>query len=158
MSRSNILVTQGIVGICTNQLAAGSTMVYSTPLAVVNIRHGRVSIGTTDEETIVDLLEGEVTVRSGARNQGGQTLRPGERAVIHASTAGQPPTLTIVPTPREFLPPLDERTNVACNARKTVFFDANDAADQVITPNPAVPEKLPTNITVSPDRLPGSTP
>lgn len=150
-SHSNVLVSRGIVGICTNQLATGTTMVYSTSLALVNIRRGRLSIETAPDETIIDLLEGDVTVRNGSQDKTGQILRPGERAVIHA---GQPSTLTILPTPKEFQQPLDDRTNVACNAKKTVFFDANDAADQEITPNPSVPAKLPSNITVSPDRLP----
>lgn len=153
-SHSNVLVTRGIVGVCTNQLATGTTMVYSTPQAVVNIRHGRLSIETSLNETIVDLLEGDITVRTGPKDTDGKILRPGDRAIIHASSAGQPATISIVPTPAEFSKSLDERTNVACNAKKTVFFDANDATDQEITPNPAVPVKLPTNITVSPDRLP----
>ena len=152
-SQSNVVLSQGTIGICTNQLAVGTTMVYSTSSAVVIIRRGRVSIESTSDGTIVDLLEGDITVRNGAQDQVGQVLRPGDRAVVRAATAGQPATLTIVPTPKDAMAPLDERSNVACNAKKTVFFDANDAANQEITANPAVPAKLPANITVSPDRL-----
>jgi len=155
-SQSKVTLTQGTVVVCTNQLAAGSTMVYTTPLATVTIRRGRVSIETTTEETIVDLLEGDASVRGTSQDQAGQPLRPGERAVIRVSASGQT-TLSILPTPAEMLPALDERAAVACNAKKTVFFDANDQADQEITPNPAVPAKLPANITVSPDRLTGGT-
>ena len=156
VSHSHVVVNRGIVGICTNQLAAGTTMLYTTPLAAVEIRRGRLSIETTDAETIVDLLEGDITVHNGAQDKAGQILRPGDRAIIRAGANGQPSTITIVETPKEFAQPLDERTNVACNAKKTVFFDANDAADQEVTANPAVPAQLPTNITVSPDRLPGT--
>ena len=155
-SQSTVLVTKGTVGICTNQLAPGSTMVYTTPLAIVNIRRGRLSIETSPTQTIVDLLEGDITVRADG-NQEGQILHPGDRAIVQAGAPGQPSTVTIVPTPKEFAQPLDERTNVACNAKKTVFFDVNDAADQQqITANPTVPAQLPTNLTVSPDRLSGT--
>lgn len=156
VSHSNVVVNRGIVGICTNQLAAGTTMLYTTPLASVEIRRGRLSIETTNTESIIDLLEGDVTVHNGSQDKAGQILRPGERAIIRAASGGQPASITIVETPKEFAQPLDERTNVACNAKKTVFFDANDAADQQVTANPAVPARLPTNITVSPDRLPGT--
>jgi hypothetical protein len=156
VSHSNVLVTQGAIGICTNQLATGTTMVYSTSLAEVRIRHGQLSIETSPDETIVDLLEGDVTVSPATRSKEGQILRPGERAVIHAGKDGQPSTITITQTPKESVQALDDRTTVACNAKKTVFFDANDANDQEITPNPAVPANLPNNITVSPDRLPGT--
>ena len=156
-SQSNIVVNEGSIGICTNQLAPGSTMVYTTPVAVIDIRKGRVSIETTATESIVDLLEGDISVRPLGGNGAGQVLRAGDRAIISASTTGVPPIVRIVPSPSESRQLLDDRTNVACNAKKTVFFDANDLAEQEITPNPTVPAKLPTNITVSPDRLPDST-
>ncbi len=156
VSHSDVRVTQGAIGICTNQLAAGTTMVYSTSLAEVRIRHGRLSIDTSTDETIVDLLEGDVTVSIGALPKQAQVLQPGDRAIIHAAKDGQPVSMTISQTPKESLQALDERTTIACNAKKTVFFDANDAADQEITPNPTVPAQLPKNITVSPDRLPGT--
>ncbi len=156
VSHSNVVVNRGIVGICTNQLATGTTMLYTTPLARVEIRRGRLSIETTDKESIIDLLEGDITVHNGASDKVGQVLRPGDRVIIRAAADGQPATLTLIETPKEFAQPLDERTNVACNAKKTVFFDANDAADQEISANPAVPARLPTNVTVSPDRLPGT--
>jgi hypothetical protein len=156
VSHSDVHLTQGAIGICTNQLATGTTMVYSTPLAEVRIRHGRLSIDASSDETVVDLLEGDVTVSIVAQTKQAQVLRPGDRAIIRAAKDGQPATITITQTPKDSIPVLDERTAVACNAKKTVFFDANDAADQEITPNPAVPAQLPNNITVSPDRLPGT--
>lgn len=155
-SQSNVVLSQGTVGICTNQLTPGTSMVYTTPLAEVTIRRGRVSIATTPDGTVIDLLEGDITVRNGPQDAVGQILRPGDRAIIRIATSGQPPTLTIVPTPQDAMPPLDERTTIACNAKKTVFFDVNDAPEQTLSANPVVPVKLPVNITVSPDRLPSS--
>jgi hypothetical protein len=164
-------------------------MNYSTPQATVNIRNGKVSIETGATITIIDLLAGDITVRSGGKDLGGQVLRAGERATIRSGPTGQPPTITIAPTPSELLQALDDRVSVACNARKTVTFNAierkaeqgldgvpaktaasgstpasgtsdNDSAagaDQEIVAKPTVPEKLPANITVSADRLPGGT-
>lgn len=123
ISQSDVFVSRGAVGICTSTLMSGSSMNYSTPQAAVNIRGGKVSIETTANETIVDLLEGDVTVRAGDKDIGGQILRPGERAIIHTSSSGQPPRISIAPIPREILPTLDERTSVACNAKKTVTFE-----------------------------------
>jgi hypothetical protein len=161
VSQSNVHVAHGEVAICTNQLISGSTMTYTTPESAVNIRNGKVSIETKDDATIVDLLEGDVTVRSGGKDVGGQVLRPGERAVIRPGAAGQQPTITIGPIPPDALPALDEHVSIACNAKKTVSFEVIDRAtaggDQEIVPKPTVPDALPSNITVSVDRLPGTT-
>jgi hypothetical protein len=160
ISQSNVHVTHGEVAICTSRLVSGSTMNYTTPEAAVNIRNGKVSIGTKDDVTTVDLLEGDVTVRSGGKDFGGQVLRPGERAVIQPGAPGQPPVITITPIPADALPQLDEHVSIACNAKKTVSFEVIDrtaGGDQAIVPKPTVPGALPDNITVSVDRLPGTT-
>ncbi len=164
VSQSNVYVPRGSVGICTNQLVSGSTMTYTTPLALVNIRNGKLFIQTKAGETIVDLLEGDVTVHGGDQDPTGQVLRPGERAIIQAGLTGEAPSLTIGEIPKNELESIDERVTIACNAKKTVTFEANDSkgqdgssADQEIVPKPTVPNQLPANITVSVDRLPDST-
>lgn len=184
ISQSSINLPYGAVGICTSRLISGSSMLYTTPHASVNIRDGKVVIESTPEGTIVDLLEGDVTVRSGDKDVGGQILRPGERAIIPPSASGQPPTITIQPIPREAMPVDDRRVEMACNARKSVTFDiiarraaegldrpddeqagGGDAGDeaagaqgdnQEIIANPTVPSNPPNQIVVSPDRLPGT--
>lgn len=195
VSQSNVHVARGAVGVCTSQLVSGSSMLYSTPQAQVNIRGGKVSIETTADETIIDLLDGDITVRGGSRDVGGQILRPGERAVIRAAPAGLPPSITISQIPPEAIQASDERVNVACNAKKTVTFEviekkaeegldapadapageagtpastpaegapgedapeAADNSDQEIVAKPTVPAETPTNIVISPDRLPGN--
>ena len=123
ISQSAIFVSRGAVGLCTSQLVSGSSMLYSTPQATVNIRGGKVAILTNTDETIIDLLEGDLTVRSGGRDIGGQILRAGERAVVHTAPAGQPPMVTISPIPSEALQIANERVSVACNAKKTVTFE-----------------------------------
>jgi hypothetical protein len=114
-------------------------MNYATPQADVNVRGGRVSIETNADETIVDLLEGDITVRSGSKDVGGQVIRPGERAVIRPGPAGQPPRVTISQTPPAQLQILDERVANACNAKKTVTFEVIEkkAKEGLDAPPPA---------------------
>ncbi|MDQ5981228.1 MAG: hypothetical protein QG602_4206 [Verrucomicrobiota bacterium] len=183
VSQSNVNLPYGAIGICTSQLISGSSMLYSTPHATVNIRGGKVVIESTPEGTIVDLLEGDLTVRSGDKDVGGQILRPGERAFIPTATDGQPVVITVQPIPREAMPVDDRRVEMACNARQSVTFDiiarraeqgldrpddepaGGDSGDeaagaqadnQEIVANPTVPGNPPNQIVVSPDRLPGT--
>ena len=122
ISQSSVFVARGAVGICTSQLVSGSSMNYGTPQAGVNIRGGKVSIATNPTETTIDLLEGDITVRSGSKDVGGQILHPGERAVIRPGTGNQPPRVTITQIPPDVLQAVDTRVSIACNARKTVTF------------------------------------
>jgi hypothetical protein len=190
ISQSDVHVSHGAVGVCTSQLVSGSSMAYSTPQASVNIRGGKVSIETNADETIIDLLDGDITVRGGSKDIGGQVLRPGERAVVRAAPAGQPATVTISRIPPEALQASDERVSVACNAKKTVTFEViekkaeegldappaeatatdgttpattpadtaggGEGSDQEIVVKPTVPSETPTNIVISPHRLPGN--
>lgn len=185
VSQSEIFLARGQIGICTGQLVSGTTMNYSTAHAGVNIRGGKLSISTNDDSTTVYLLDGDATVRSGARDQGGMILHPGEQAVIHQGIGGQPPVITVGPIDQQMISSLDEKVTVACNAKKTVSFDviekkaqqngspAEEAptlaggqtttsgttpteTTQEISAHPTVPAAPPTNITVSPDRLPGT--
>ncbi len=185
ISQSDVFVARGFVGVCTSQMVAGSSMNYSTSHAGVNIRGKKVAIQTNPQETTIYLLDGDVTVRSGGRDLGGQLMRPGEQAVIRPGLPGQPPSVTISPIPTELMPSLDERVTVACNARKSVTFEmiekraefgADGGSDLEVAANgnpapnasfdsgdpeaeivarPTVPTQVPVNIVVSPDRLPG---
>ena len=94
-SQSDVTLLHGAIGICTNELFAGSTMTYTTPLASVVIRGGKLVIEALPDETHVDLLEGDVTVRPAGKVSGGQVLHAGERAVIRAATTtGLEPVIT----------------------------------------------------------------
>ncbi len=148
ISQSDVHVSHGAVGICTSQLVSGSSMNYSTPQASVNIRGGKVAIETNADVTTIDLLEGDVTVRGGSKDIGGQVLRPGERAVVRAAPAGLPPAITISRIPPEALQVSDERVSVACNAKKTVTFDviekkADEGLDTPADDAPAGPDGTP---------------
>jgi hypothetical protein len=176
ISQSDVFVARGQIGICTGQLVSGSTMNYSTPHASVNIRGGKLSIKTNENETIVYMVEGDATVRGGTRDIGGTLLRAGEQAVIRPGPPGQPPSITVGPIDRSTAASLDEKVNIACNAKKTVSFEmiekkaeqglesseqeppadapaAPAEPDNEIVALPTTPTSPPTNITVSPDRI-----
>lgn len=123
ISQSDVFVARGAVGVCTSQLVSGSSMNYATPQGSVNIRGGKVSIATDESATTIDLLEGDITVRNGGKDIGGQILRPGERAVIRPGPFGQPPTMTVTQIPPQEIKISDERVASACNAKKTVTFE-----------------------------------
>ncbi|MBL9217219.1 MAG: hypothetical protein JNG82_01930 [Opitutaceae bacterium] len=171
ISQSEVHVARGAVGICTSQLVSGSSMLYTTPQASMNIRGGKVSIQTNANETVIDLLDGDLTVRGSSKDVGGQILRPGERAIVRASAGNLAPTITISRIPQEDLDASDARVTVACNARKTVTFDIIEkkaevgpdgpadipsGGDQEIVVKPTIPAEPPINIVISPDRLPGN--
>lgn len=123
ISQSSIHVAQGAVGVCTSQMVSGSSMTYSTPHGFVNIRGGRVSIETAGDVTHIDLVEGDITVRGGGRDVGGQILRPGERATIIPSPAGGQSAISVGPIPAAAMQLASERTDTACQAKKTVTFE-----------------------------------
>jgi hypothetical protein len=161
MSQSNFIIKHGLVAICTSQLLSGSSMVYSTPHASIIVRSGKLVIEVLAHETRVDLLEGDVTVRTPGQDAGGQVLQPGERAIVRPATApGLEATLALVPIPNDDREKDEQRVAMACAARKSVTFEpeneAAGAGDQEIVPRPTVPTDPPTNIVISPDRLPGT--
>lgn len=164
ISHSSVTLIHGAIGICTSQLLPGSSMVYSTPHASVVIRGGKLVIEVVSNETHVDLLEGEVTVGALGKEMGGQVLHAGERAVIRpASAPGLEPVITLMPIPDDARKKDEQRVASACAARKAVTFeaialaeDAAGAGDQEIVPRPTVPTDPPTNVVISPDRLPGT--
>lgn len=168
VSQSDVVLARGAIALCTSQLISGSAMLYNTPHGSINIRGGRLVIEVRAHETIVDLLAGDLTVRHGARDVSGQVLRSGERATIRpAASPGQEPVITIEPIPARAQPLVQERIDKACNSRKSVTFEViaglenegNEAAgaggDEIVA-RPTVPQDPPTNIVVSPDRLPGT--
>jgi uncharacterized cupin superfamily protein len=156
VSHINIAISRGLVGVCASQMVSGTTLVFTTPLASVNVRGHRVAIQVTPGETIVYDLEGSVTVRTGDKDAGGVTLQPGERAVVRPGSPGQAAVTTVAPMDNDTKSLLDGTVTVACNARKTVAFEAVDAkggGDEEIVAKPTVATTPPNNLTVSPDRI-----
>jgi hypothetical protein len=157
VSQTAAFLPRGTVGLCTSKLVAGSTMTYSTRHGSVAIRGRKVVIETNDKETIVSLVEGDVTVR-GDLTTGGQTLKPGQQAIITRDSNIDPPTITIRPIPKNDVKRLGEKVAVACMARKTVHFDvasrSNQEEEAIIVPVEVLPGTLSPEITVSPFNIP----
>lgn len=181
-SQSAVFLAHGQIGIDTGQLVSGTTMIYSTILASVKIRGGKVSIIAKDESTTVYLLEGDATVHTGDRDLGGTLLRAGEKIVIRPGPPGQPPKLTLGLIDDSMLGSLKDMFVQTTNARQTVSFEVIErkaelgaggpgnqagsiaetgagpgtetgAGQQEIVARPTVTATPPTNITVSPDRI-----
>ncbi len=165
ISQALINLHRGSVGLCTSRQVAGSSMVYSTPHASVNIRGNRVVIEASEFETKISLIEGDVTVRAGENDAGGQTLQNGQQAIIRREP-GQPPLFMIQPIPANESAALEQKVAMACLARRTVYFDVVDqgeaagsafddvAGQQAIEPIEVIPSRPPVEFTVSTSTVP----
>ena len=167
MSQSNVTLRYGAIGISTNQLHSGSSMTYATRLASITIPGGKLVIEVLTDETHVDQLEGDVTIHLAGKDSGGRVLHAGERAVIRAaSDPSLDPVITIMPIPDDARKQDEQRVARASSGRKTVTFEAlavasGESGDEAagaeeIVARPTVPSDPPTNIVISPDRLPGT--
>jgi hypothetical protein len=161
VSQTAAMLSRGSVGLCTSKLVAGSSMIYSTRHASVAIRGRKVVIETTDNQTVVSLIEGDVTVR-GDMMAGGQTLKPGQQAIITRPSSFEPPVIVIQPIPKDDVKRLEDKVAIACMARQTVYFEVGErqnegAADgafgQDIVPVEVLPGTLTPNTTISPYKL-----
>ncbi len=121
VSATETFLSRGAVGLCTSKLAAGSTMNYNTPHAGVRIRGRRAAIQVTSEGTKVSLIEGDITVRAGSHDAGGQRLEPGQQAIISPSGG-----IRIQAIPPGEMKSLEDKVSMACAARKTVYFDVKE--------------------------------
>lgn len=156
ISQTFIRIVQGTMGICTSKLVAGSSMVYQTPQATINVRGRRLLIETDVNETRVSLLEGDITV-IGNELSSGETLRPGQQAVVR-KTVDDHVVVTVRPIPQAEMARLDELVSLACISRSTVYFEAverneNGTTTSDIVPVRTTPGKPPTEFTVSPARI-----
>jgi hypothetical protein len=145
-------------------------MTYSTAHASVNVRGRKLVIETNNDLTKVSMLEGESTIKSGPNDMGGHIVHTGEQAIIRKGAPGQPNEIQISPIPESENDSLDEKVSMACQAKKTVYFDVRDrstngtgvnsfdgadGATQEIVPVETIPINLPTQYTVSPARISG---
>ena len=119
-------VARGTVGLCNSKQVAGSSMNYSTAHGSVAIRGKKVVIEARDNETTISMLDGDGTVRAGALDMGGQTLKSGQQAIIRPGRAGGPNRVQIQNIPAVELAALDDKVAQACMAKKTVYFEVRE--------------------------------
>lgn len=123
ISQTQAFVARGAVGLCNSKQVAGSSMNYNTAQGSVNIRGKKVVIEAKDGETKISMLEGDSTVRAGALDMGGQTIRTGQQAIIRPGTSGGPNIIQVQPIPPTEMASLDDKVAQACMAKKTVYFE-----------------------------------
>jgi hypothetical protein len=164
ISNTDAFLPRGTIGLCTSKLVAGSTMTYSTPHATIRFKGRKAVIDVTTEGTTVSLLEGDMTIRAGDLDNGGQVLKQGQQAFISPDGAIQ-----ISDIPTEQMKSLDDKVAMACMARKTVYFDVSgkevegeditafgetgDTVDEINVVE-VIPPTLPPVITVSAASIP----
>lgn len=122
ISQTRNYIPRGRVGICAPRMVAGSSMVYATPHASAAIRGKKVVVQADDFETTISSVEGEVTIKGDAAGGGGRTIKGGEQAVIR-QLPGQAPMIIIQPIPDDQREMIEDKVTMACNARRTVYFD-----------------------------------
>jgi hypothetical protein len=170
ISQTNSMLSRGTIGLCTSKMVAGSTMTYRTQHGSVAIRGRKVVIETSDKQTTVSLIEGDVTVRGGDYDMGGQNLRSGQQAVITPGAFGAPCSIQIQAIPADTMGALDKKVTMACMAKSTVYFETSqrkndnatadnrspspfdEMADEIVA-IPVAPADLPVQFTVSPSRI-----
>jgi hypothetical protein len=145
ISQTQGVITRGAVGLCTPKMVAGSTMAYSTPQGNVSIRGGKMVIQCADNETVVSLIEGDMTVR-GDQFSGGETLKAGQQAVIRRTSPTAPPIITIRPIPENQMPALNDRVDAACTARQKVYFEQVDPKTLFTDGGEPPPEIIPKEV------------
>ncbi|HTJ79280.1 MAG TPA: FecR domain-containing protein [Rariglobus sp.] len=172
VSQTAAFLPRGSVGLCTSKMVAGSTMNYSTPQANITIHGRKVVIESSGNTTTVSMLEGDATVNGGASG-GGDSLQVGQQAVITRNSPTEPPTIKIQPIPPEQKEALSDKVNMACMARKTVYFsvaerhpndvysnvfsETTDAGEEIV-PVEVLPGTIDPVVTVSPSAITRNTP
>lgn len=164
VSQTTAFLPRGTVGLCTSKMVAGSTMIYNTRHASIAIRGRKVIIETSENETIVSLLEGDVTVR-GEMMAGGQSLKPGQQAIITRKSNFEPPVIILQDIPKDQMNRLSAKVTLACMARKTVYFEVserknqdtadgifseNEASQDILVPVEVIPGTIPPPNMISP--------
>jgi hypothetical protein len=131
ISQTQAFVSRGAVGLCNSKFVAGSNMVYNTQHGSINIRGKKLVIEAQNDVTRISMLEGESTVRGGAQDTGGHTLKVGQQALIRRGEPGQANIVQIQDIPREEMAKLDDQVAMACMAKKTVYFEVRERTVEV---------------------------
>lgn len=161
MSQTKAVLSHGSVALCSGKLVAGSSMVYDTPHGSINIlsqNTQKLAIEISENTTTITLFEGSLTLR-GDNMAGGESLKPGQQAVIRSRGLNQPPEIKIGTIPENQRERIEDMVNGACQARQKVYFDVaepqmdagDEASDLVpIDLTPSTPSEIGT--IVSPAR------
>jgi hypothetical protein len=130
ISRTDMYIDYGVVGVSTGKMAAGSTLLFETPLATADIHSRQAVFQVGDSETVISLFLGGATVRAGTG--GPHEIEGGKQIIIRAGKPGQPSDVEIrdiqdgrLVNQREWL---YERLIASDSARKLVYFEVQGGA------------------------------
>jgi len=169
ISRTDMYINFGVVGVSTSKMAAGSTLLFDSSLATAEV-HGRQAVFQVgDNLTKISMLLGDATIRAGAWD-GARQLKGGQQMIIRPGRPGQANIVEVQDIPdgrlegqREWL---SERVLAADSARKLVYFEmlaVSESGARIsifdgepppgakldIQPVPVAPANPPTEPTVS---------
>lgn len=150
ISQTVLNISRGSFSACGARMVAGSSLTYLTPHGTFNIRGRKILVEATDNETVVSVLDGDITAID-PNTGSSQTLKAGQQAVLRKSAPNQPSAITVRPLSPEANTKADDQVSGACMARRTVYFETAERDE--ILPVQIKPTDLPTQFTVSPSRI-----
>ncbi|MFT3870192.1 MAG: FecR domain-containing protein [Nibricoccus sp.] len=81
ISQTVLNISQGSFSACGSRMVAGSSLTFLTPHGTFNIRGRKVLVETADNETVVSVLDGDITAIDPTTGSS-QTLKAGQQAVL----------------------------------------------------------------------------
>jgi len=126
VSRTDMHIDFGVVGVSTSRMSAGSTLSFETSLATADI-HGRQAVFQVgDNMTTISLFLGDATVQAGRLDRPHE-IQGGQQIIIRPGKPGQANIVEIQDIPDGHLEGqrdwLYERLLAADSARRLVYFD-----------------------------------
>ena len=95
ISRTDMAIDYGVVGVSTGKMAAGSTLLFGSSLATAEV-HGRQAVFQIgDAVTKISMLLGGATIRAGASDPG-RELKEGQQIIIRPGNAGSSPRIALI--------------------------------------------------------------
>jgi hypothetical protein len=169
ISRTDMFIDYGVVGVSTSKMAAGSTLQFESPLGTVLVHGRQAVVQVGDNITKISLLIGDATIQAGPMDNP-REIDGGKQVIIRPGRPGQENIVEVQDIPDGRLEGqriwLEERVIAADSARKLVYFEMQAAADSDgritlfdgestggsgldIVPVPVVPVNPPVEPTVS---------
>lgn len=144
ISQTKGYIPHGYVAICTSKIVAGSNMIYQSPHGGVRLFNNKATIDVGDSITTIISVEGEASIQVGPFRT--ERIKVGEKAIVDGKN------ITVRKASKEELDTASEKTAIACNAKREVYFDVMKQSENAaeIKAIPIIPIKLPTQFTVSP--------
>ena len=121
-SKTEAMLDRGGVGISSSNLLPGSTFIIRTRHAAIFIQKGKLFIESSDNQTTVSLLEGNLTIRD-ELNGTSVPLSQGQQAIITRRSSITPAIIRIQLLPENDVKNTTEMVNLSTMARRTVYFD-----------------------------------